>query len=291
MSPDRLQAQRFEQKYIVNETDALAIRDFAQCHLDLDEYGVGKPDYSYPVHSLYLDSDDLRTYRDTINGNKNRFKLRLRFYNNHPDAPVFFEIKRRMNNCIRKQRGGVRRHMVERLLAGELPTPEQLVSRDPKHFFAVQNFCHLMQAIQAAPKVHVAYVREAYVPHDDNSSRLTLDRLVRTEPELTARLSTQMINPRLVWGKAVVLELKFTDRFPKWFGELVRTFNLQQCGAAKYADGITIHNGKIPRHKHMPPLTADFNWPTENAFPVASPFAGPASPAANPLVLITARKD
>jgi hypothetical protein len=67
-----------------------------------------------------------------------------------------------------------------------------------------------------------------------------MDRMVRAEPETVARLSTQMRNPVVVWGKEVVLELKFTNRFPDWFGELVRVFGLRQCGAAKYVDGAAL---------------------------------------------------
>ncbi len=240
MPTDKLQASRFEQKYIITDDVALQMRDFIRAYLELDENGVGKPNYSYPVHSLYLDSDDLKLYWSTINGDKNRFKLRLRFYNSQPDTPVFFEIKRRMNNCIMKQRGGVRRDAVDWLLAGHIPEASHLVSKDPKQEMALQKFCQLMNGIQAKPKVHIAYLREAYVPHDDNSARLTLDRQVRADPELTARLSTELQAPVMVWGNDVVLELKFTNRFPEWFGELVRVFNLRQCGAAKYVDGVAL---------------------------------------------------
>ena len=237
---DKLQASRFEQKYIIGEETALQIREFVRSYLELDENGVGKPNYSYPVHSLYLDSDDLKFYWKTINGDKNRFKLRLRFYNDNADTPIFFEIKRRMNNCILKQRGGVRRDAVHDLLNGHFPAPAHLVSNNPKQLVALENFCHLMHEYQAKPKVHIAYFREAYVPHDDNSARLTLDRLVSAEAETVARLSTQTHNPVIVWGKEVVLELKFTNRFPDWFGDLVRVFALRQCGAAKYVDGAAL---------------------------------------------------
>ena len=54
---DKLQASRFEQKYIIGEETALQIREFVRSYLELDENGVGKPNYSYPVHSLYLDSE------------------------------------------------------------------------------------------------------------------------------------------------------------------------------------------------------------------------------------------
>ncbi len=241
MALDKMQQQRFEQKYIISEETALQVRDFVRCYLELDENGLGKPNYSYPVHSLYLDSDDLKLYWSTINGDKNRYKLRLRFYNDNSDTPVFFEIKRRMNNCIMKQRGGVKRSALQWLLGGHLPEAGHLVSpNNVKQMVALQNFCRLMHEIHAKPKAHIAYLREAYVPHDDNSARLTMDRLVRTEPELTPRLCTEMVNPTLVWGKDIVLELKFTNRFPDWFRELVQVFNLRQCGAAKYVDGVAL---------------------------------------------------
>ena len=238
MGKDKLQTSRFELKYLVTEHNALLVREYIRQYLELDENGVGKPNYSYAVHSVYLDSDDLKTYWSTINGDKNRFKLRLRFYNTNPDTPVFFEIKRRMNNCIMKQRGAVRREAVPILLAGQLPEPNYICSKDPKHIAALQNFCHLMQMIDAKPKVHIGYLREAYVPHDDNSARVTLDRDVRTEPEPVIRLQTEFLNPRPVWDDDVILELKFTNRFPEWFADLVRVFNLRQCGAAKYVDGV-----------------------------------------------------
>src|SRR5262245_11734528 len=176
MPEDRLQQQRFEQKYLVPEATAFRIREFLGTYLELDENGTGKPDFSYPVHSLYLDSDRLKLYWETINGNKNRFKLRLRFYNDEPDTPVFFEIKRRVNNCILKQRGGVRREAVNWLLAGHFPEPDHLLTRDGKQLVALQKFCHLMSQIHAKPKVHICYLREAWVSTLDNSVRVTLDR-------------------------------------------------------------------------------------------------------------------
>ena len=99
---DRLQNQRSELKYHVPEEKARRIRDYVQAYLEIDEYGAGQPDLSYPTLSLYLDSDALDTYWHTINGDRNRFKLRLRYYDDHPNTPVFFEIKRRVNHVILK---------------------------------------------------------------------------------------------------------------------------------------------------------------------------------------------
>jgi VTC domain len=237
MSRDRMQKQRFELKYLITEESALMVRDFVRSYLDFDEYSVGKPNYSYPVHSLYLDSDRLQLYWETINGNKNRYKLRLRYYSTHPDAPVFFEIKRRVNNCIMKQRGGVKQEFVPLLLKGHLPQQDHLVSKAPSHLVALQNFCNLAHQIQARPKVHIYYMREAYVS-DDDQSRVTIDRKVYGDANLDYSIKTEMHDPCLNFKNYVILELKFTNRFPDWFRELVRIFGVMQCGAAKYCESI-----------------------------------------------------
>jgi len=238
--PDRLQLQRWELKYIIGEAKALAIRDFVKSYLELDEHGQGKPDQAYAIHSLYLDSDLLGCYWDTINGVKNRFKLRLRYYAEGPEAPVFFEIKRRSNDAILKKRGGVRREAVDWLLSGQLPEPRHLLSCQPRQLDALQRFSRLMLDLQAGPKVHVGYLREAWVSTHDNSIRVTMDRNIRAAAEFTSRLSMDMGRFVKPFGDQVVLELKFTGRYPNWFRDLVCSFNLGRVSASKYADGVAL---------------------------------------------------
>ena len=234
-----MQQSRFELKYLINETTAERVRDFVRCYLSMDEFGVGKPDYSYPVHSLYLDSDNLEIYWRTINGDKNRFKLRLRYYSDHPDTPVFFEIKRRMKDVILKQRGGVKQSAVSLLLRGHFPAPEHMLSRDAGGLVAVQKFCQLMAQLHAKPKSHIFYKREAYVS-DDDQVRVTMDRDVFSEPNLDPSIKVKMAKPVHAFVGLVILELKFTNRFPNWFRELVRMANVMQCGAAKYVSGVNL---------------------------------------------------
>lgn len=236
-----MQMQRWELKYIIPEDTALAVARFVSSYTVLDDYGVGKPHNSYPIHSLYLDSEALTIYWHTINGNKNRFKLRLRFYDNDPESPVFFEIKSRMNNAILKQRGGVRRKSVDYILAGHLPQPEHLVKQNnPKELVALQRFSQYLKEYKAVPKAHIHYLREAWVSRHDNSLRITFDREVLISPEPTARLETDHVNPTCVFGKDVILEFKFTGRFPDFLRDCCRVFGLTTTTAAKYADGIAL---------------------------------------------------
>jgi hypothetical protein len=242
MAQDNMQLQRWELKYVIPEDVALALREFVSSYLEIDEYGAHRPNLSYSIHNLYLDSDDLKIYWGTINGNKNRFKLRLRFYadNPNPQAPVFFEIKRRMNEAILKQRCGVQRPAVEAVLGGQLPMAAELVGQDSRQLVAIQRFIELSTDLQAYPVAHVSYDREAWISPHDNSVRVTFDRNVLISPEFDARFTAEMDDPTPVFGNAVILELKFTGRFPEWFSDMVRVFGLRQGSASKYADGIAV---------------------------------------------------
>jgi len=236
----RLQAQRFELKYLIDSTITPWVRDFVSSYLEPDEYGAHWPDLAYAVHTLYLDSDDLRTFHSSINGTKNRFKLRLRYYDDKPGSPVFFEIKARQDNCILKQRCPVRREAVPLLIAGQLPEQSLLLSKEARHLVTLQRFNLLQQQLNARPKVHNTYSREAWVSAHDNSLRVTMDRQVRMEPYFQANAVGRMAEPTRVFPEHVILELKFTTRFPEWLGEMVRRFNLMQFAASKYCEGVLL---------------------------------------------------
>lgn len=239
MLSDRAQRQRREIKYMIREEEALAVRSYLSSYLEPDEFAVGKIDNSYSVHSLYLDSNRLATYHSALSGDRNRFKLRIRYYDEDPWSPVFFEIKRRINEGIVKQRARVRREAVNSLMSGESPTPQHLFKWDPRHWADLIDFWHLVERLQAAPRAHNAYQREAYV-NGDATVRVTMDRAIRICPEFGGELGTAVEEGVEVFGNAVVLELKFTERMPTWLIEMVRGFELKSTGAAKYVQGVVL---------------------------------------------------
>lgn len=239
MATDRLQTQRFELKYLISNEKAWAVRRFVGCYLKPDEFAANQQDFSYPVHSLYLDSPDLTTYQAVQCGEKNRFKLRIRYYRDN-DETVYFEIKRRTNEVISKMRAKVRREAVQALLNGHPPQLRHLAKPDAKQFVALQEFCRLMHTLNATPKSHVAYQREAWMSPINNSVRVTFDRQVRCEPEFSAGLTTSLGEAIAPFDDKVVLELKFVDRLPNWCSEMVRMFGLVRGGAPKYAQGVLL---------------------------------------------------
>ena len=254
---DNLQSNRFELKYLVSEAHAAAVRDFVRGYLVPDPYADPQQGNSYHLSSLYLDTPELSLYQQTVAGQKNRFKLRIRFYDDSPDGPALLELKRRVNAVILKERAMVTWDGVRHLLDGQPPDPSWLLggNGDARSADALLNFCNLSDRIGAGPSIYVSYRREAYVLPDNNSVRVTFDRqLLGSSYEHGKRLLLPMhgARPRIGNGDKVVLELKFTNRFPEWMHELALLFGLQRTSVPKYIlyiDALGIRPGMTLSHR------------------------------------------
>jgi hypothetical protein len=237
----RFQAGRYELKYIIDERRAAEVRDFARSYLVPDEHADPQAGNSYPVHSLYLDSPALDLFQSTVHGLKNRFKLRIRFYDDEPAHPVFLEIKRRISEVICKERAGVRREAVNLLLRGIPPGRSLLASaNDSKAAAAMQTFYRTCLQINARAGVYISYQREAYVSPESDQIRVTFDRRITVARYLPTPYLVASKAPLPVDMSGVVLEMKFTDRFPNWMRQMVHALNLWRGPSAKYVAGIRV---------------------------------------------------
>ena len=233
---DRAVAQRFEAKYIITELQAMAVRDFIDPYVVPDTYAS-----VYPVTSLYLDSPALMMYRSSEMGEKNRYKLRLRVYDDDPDGPVFFEVKRRMDLVILKRRAALRREHIETVLrGGEVPVRAMYKPGDTKSYANLMYFRDLMERMSATPRVTVRYEREAYVSNTEEPVRLTFDRYLSCldspvyDPSIWSAESSWRYQDIL----PPILEIKFTDQFPFWVRQLVQRFDLMRTSMAKYCECV-----------------------------------------------------
>jgi hypothetical protein len=233
---DKVLRCRFEMKYLVSEVMVAEIARFIEPYLNLDRYSKLQPGGAYPIVSLYLDSRSFRLCKESLTGQKNRFKLRVRSYSDDEDYPSFFEIKRRINSVILKSRAAVRHQDVPNLLSG-LSLPPQAYKTDEK---ALNQFQFYASSIGAQPKILIRYMRRAYESDSDNRVRITFDRelcyKVTSKPEVKLDSSGWQFNS-LTRGN-VILEIKFTARYPAWLGKMVKCFNLRQRSISKYATSI-----------------------------------------------------
>jgi len=235
-SADRMLACRYELKYLISEAQAAAVDRYVRQFLEYDRYSKLQRGGMYPIVSLYIDSDDMQLCKETLTGQKNRFKLRIRSYTDEPEYPRFFEIKRRINRVILKSRARVTDQDVPILLAGRL-LPPQGFSTDEA---ALNQFQLYTASICAGPKVLIRYTRQAFENTDENRVRVTFDRelcyKVTDKPEV--RLGGSGWQPNALTNGHVILEIKFTGTYPAWLTRMAAHFNLQARSVSKFATSI-----------------------------------------------------
>lgn len=235
---DRTLFCRHEIKYRIYESQAASVEEFIRPYLQLDRYSKLRRDRQYPIVSLYLDSNNLLLCKQTLRGHKNRFKLRIRSYTDEPGYPRFFEIKRRMNTIIIKNRARVRDEDVVTLLSGG-SLPPQDYSTDEK---TLNQFQLYMNSIRAKPTILIRYMRQAYEDTSHNRVRVTFDRHLCYK---VTRKPKVLLNGQGGWQyhpisrEGVILEIKFTARYPAWLSRLVACLNLRQDSFSKYATSLT----------------------------------------------------
>ena len=241
------QASRYELKYLISENLADAIRAEVLTHLKSDANSVAGS-RGYRVQSLYLDSKRLHCYQDTMQGNKNRFKLRIRFYDNSENSPVFLEIKRRVTDVIQKKRAAVSRASAEKLLRGHSPAPRMLLKDTPAERDGLNTFFRLKEQLAASGRVYVDYYREAYQNGSDNDYRITFDRDICGSLYVPgSRLQMPDIS-KMSRIKAVVLEMKFVERPADWMIDIAKRFNLRPTSVPKYVeciDALELNNANM----------------------------------------------
>ena len=231
---DKMLSCRYELKYRISDSKARAITRFINPYLHRDRYAKLQSDGTYPIVSLYFDSDAFNLARETIEGKKNRFKLRIRGYSDDEQAPRFFEIKRRINNVIVKSRARVKQPDVENIAAAK----SIILPSDCSDGRTLRQFQLYMHSLNARPLVLVRYMREAFEGDSDNRVRITFDRKLCYKTTRQPIISFSGNNWQRVPMEFVILEIKFTARYPAWLSQMVKAFDLKQTAMSKYVESV-----------------------------------------------------
>ncbi|MBV9869719.1 MAG: polyphosphate polymerase domain-containing protein [Frankiaceae bacterium] len=254
-----LHFRRLEMKYVIPERRVPQFLRLIRPHVKLDPFLANRGTTSYPVTSMYFDSYDLQSLFAKEAGWLSRRRIRLRTYAEsfQPGATAFFEIKRRHDFLVSKDRLPLmlpadgeqwRRPVVLRQLLNATREKDPAAREEALVLDAWYNL---------QPTAIVAYDREAYVSRTDPEMRLTVDRALRgswTSRSLQQRAPLRLCGihptlPRLMsYGSHssqgpiplrasewVIIELKFATAIPRWLHQTIMTMNLERSAYSKYA--------------------------------------------------------
>lgn len=261
---DRTLTSRFELKYLLDDLRVDALRSFIAPFTRPDPFCAGRPGLRYEIASLYFDTADHLLCEMTRQGVKNRFKLRIRCYDDDPATPVFLEVKRRMNRTILKHRARLTRSEARRAVTGLLAHDASGWERATPE---AQEFMGLVAACAARPVCRVRYRREAYEARSGGPLRISLDTGVEylPTPELDLELGAPGWRSSRIPG--TILEIKYTDAFPPWVSDLVHLLGIGAQSVAKYVLSMDC----LDRERPAPTLVPA--W-AHGARPGARPWIG-----------------
>jgi hypothetical protein len=179
------------------------MREFLRPFTKPDSYAALREGYRYPICSLYLDSHDL----------------------------ALLEVKRKLNNVVHKRRAGINREAVRALLNRGRLDLDGLGPQDRRN---AEYFYSHVALTEARPLIRVKYMREPYAAHGNEPVRITID----TDLMHAVTLDNSLSHVRGRWTTTpvdgVIVEVKFTERFPWWVQDFVQTFGLHQRAVPKY---------------------------------------------------------
>jgi SPX domain protein involved in polyphosphate accumulation len=261
---------RYERKYLIQESRALAIADYLSSYLRPSAHNNTGPVRGHPVISLYMDTPDFFFFRQAYTGHLNRMKLRIRFYDDQWKRPAFLEVKRRVHEVICKDRAMMTREGVRQILTQGLTG--QPFWPDIAHMMhgrrrqdVSDDFWNYANISNARGAVYISYIREIWEAPDDEELRVTFDREIHGsyydgsgELHVPKRGWRPYLPPYLapMPHDGVVLELKYDTRAPRWMCDLVRTFNLNQIAICKYTSCIYAQQLHV-RPRILPELEQD----------------------------------
>ena len=228
---------RYEFKYLITPMQEAWIREVVDMYAEADAYGHNG---EYEVTSLYYDTWDWALAMQTVEGVRNRYKIRIRTYGFTDDQPVFAENKARVGTSICKTRALMHRKDWAPISRRSPGPPEGYLAKKEAHQADYDAIRNLFDMLDLRPRLWVQYDREAYGSRYGDGARLTFDRRLRVQSPVEDhwdRPDPQAWQTVQLDGAPTILEMKFNNAFPGWMQVIVDQLGLRRVSCSKYVQG------------------------------------------------------
>ena len=239
MNKPKLHFQRFEFKYLLTPDLEKEIKKRISAYVKRDSYVENSQTGVYEVVSLYYDSPGFFYYKQKMDGVLNRKKIRLRTYKvNGEFIPyAFFEIKRRHDSVILKDRFVIPKEDCAKLVYDEDFYGTSVI-QDQNRRNIIEEFEWEQHLRSISPKILVSYEREPFLGKYNENFRVTFDRKIKAMAnDNLFYAGSDMLD---VSGDYTVMEVKFNGSLPFYVDEVIKEFNLQRISYSKYCNAVDV---------------------------------------------------
>lgn len=219
---------RTEEKYIITKSLYEEIVKDLQGKMEAD--GYSKNGSFYQICNIYYDTYDNNLIRTSLQKPKYKEKVRLRSYGTpNKKSIVFLEIKKKFKGCVYKRRSEFTLEEAYNFAAtGETP-----IIKDYMNPQIIKELSYAIKIYNLMPKVYLAYQRRAFFGIENNEFRVTFDRNIISRRE-DVGLEHGVFGERVIPEDEMIMEVKYGERMPLWFIEILRKHNLTKSSFSKY---------------------------------------------------------
>ena len=216
---------RSEWKYLLNNQKISEVKEKVSKVLELDKHTPIRG--RYLVHSLYFDDYKDSSVYSTYAKLSNRYKWRIRYYDDNLDYIVLEKKEKKESRCHKKS---VRLTMDEynaivegNILDISYDTNKELIKELAKDIL-IYNY---------EPKVIVDYERIAYIEEITNI-RITFDMKISASYDIDHFLDGNYTKYYIMPSNINLLEVKFDDILPSHIRNIIESYGFIQTGFSKY---------------------------------------------------------
>ena len=213
--------ERYELKYLLTLDQKEKILTAMQPYMQLDQYG------RTTIRNIYLDTENYRLIRHSIEKPAYKEKLRIRSYKQvHPDSPVFVELKKKYKHIVYKRRISIPEQQAMDWVCGGSRCPQQTqISAEIDYF--LQYYGDLR------PAVFLSYEREAFYSLLGDDFRVTFDdNILCRQEELSLR--NDVWGTPLLENDRVLMEIKCSGAIPLWMVHALSDQHIYKTSFSKY---------------------------------------------------------
>lgn len=213
--------KRYEMKYLLTGQQKKSILQEMKPYMKLDQYG------RTTIRNIYLDTDNFRLIRRSLEKPVYKEKLRLRSYQTaEPEDPVFVELKKKYKSVVYKRRLILTESQAMTCFRQGLPLPVHSQIADEIEYFR-------SYYKELYPTVFLSYEREAFYAVDGSDFRVTFDEhILYRRSDLS--LGSSIYGTPLAEESQTLMEIKTAGGLPLWMSHALSRLKLYRTSFSKY---------------------------------------------------------
>lgn len=213
--------KRYEIKYLITQEQKKDIIEAMEPYMQLDEYG------RTTIRNVYLDTDNYRLIRNSLEKPMYKEKIRVRSYRQVGDEDiVFVELKKKYDSVVYKRRVEETEEKAKEWLCDKKSMRlNSQIEREISYF--IEYYGNLL------PKVFLSYEREAFFSLDGSDFRVTFDDNILWRQD-NISLKEKVGGNSIIGNDEILMELKTSKGIPLWMTDILSKNKLYKTSFSKY---------------------------------------------------------